>query len=71
MYVYIFLGKVKTLLEGADALLRTVLGDWTGLDWMDIPWTVVTTRALAVLKKKENRRRKPLLTSEQQNALSL
>ena len=43
----------------------------TGLDWMDTPWTVVTTRALAVLKKKEIRRRKPLLTSEQQNALSL
>lgn len=58
-------------MEGADALLRTVLGDWTGLDWMDIPWTVVTTRALVVLKKKEIRRRKPLLTSEQQNALSL
>ena len=34
--LYIWLGKVRMLLEWADGLLSKILGlDWTGLDWMD------------------------------------
>ena len=46
------LQKIKTLLEGADELLNKKL-EWSGVEWtgwMDTPQTVVTTRALTVLK---------------------
>ena len=34
MPIYILLGKVRTLLEWADALLSKC---WTGVEWMDTP----------------------------------
>ena len=43
------LGKVRTLLEWPDELLSKML-EWTGVEWMDTPWTVRTTRAPTVLK---------------------
>ena len=46
VYLYILLGKVRTLLEWADGQ-NVEVGDW--MDGVDTPQTVMTTRAPAVL----------------------
>ena len=39
-------------LGGFGAKCRTGWSGWSGVDGVDTPWTVMTTRAPAVLKKK-------------------
>ena len=43
--MYVFLGRVRTLLEWTVGLLSKMLGD----GWMDTPQTVMITRAPGVL----------------------
>ena len=49
MYIVSWLGHHGNRLYGFKGLQSKML-EWTGLEWMDTPYTVTTTRAPAVLK---------------------